>query len=577
MARALLIALVALVAAGVVVVTVLLDDDGDGGLDPGSGPAFDDEVVEPPRREPGIAGVGDVAAPPAPDAPTGGVAGRVTDRGGNPVIGARVVAAPLGRRRGSGFVLTATTDPERERTATTDADGRYHVAGCDVGEIVVVASSDVHPAVIRRGVAVAADAVTTGVDFELARGRTVSGTVRDDLGAPVAGARVKLDVVTFGGDPLAARFAPRAVTDDAGRFRVEHAEARPYRAVATHDGYLPSRPVDVGEHTAEITLETTRCGRVVIIAVAAESGAPITDVELDHRGDGAFATATGAAAAAAAGTSLPDHAILVHGLTTRHLRLGVHSRGFASRVLTIRSLAPGELRRLEVALEPEVVLAGRVESQDGRGLAGAQVAVTGTPGARRDVAIERAIAGGTLEDRGEPPVVDDPRALVAERVETDERGRFRVHGLRPGDYRLSASHPEYLPARERSVTLDHDLPLEDAVIRLRRGGRVRATVTRGGVPVAGVWVVVRDPIPESRGGEQAAIIMAASMVVRGRARTDAGGAATVYAIPPGDYQAFASDAPGADPAAFELFGAAGPAVSVTAAADGVTDLTLELR
>ena len=533
----------------------------------------DDRSVAARRAEKGEA---DEVAPYEPaEGPSGSLSGQVVDAQGRPVAGAQIAVGPLGRGPSTGFMLTETLDPKTMVKTTTDGAGRYTVAGCEVGKLVVVASSDVHPAVIRRDVPVADGEETQGVDFTLNAGREITGRVIDDQGEPLAGAAVKLNVVTFDGDPLQATFSPRVVSDADGRFRVGNAQARLYRASVRCPGHLPSKAINVGEGSgaADPVFELTRVGRIVVVPSAAESGAPLEDVEITC--DNAEVV-TGEDASRLAREALPQGACLVQGLERLNALVTVTAKGRARRTLSVRALGPGELRRLDVTLRREMVLSGRVLAADGTPIAGAMVTAKGRAGFGRDTSVEEGIANGDLSGLDDRAAQDDRNTIHVSSAETDAQGRFRIPGLPPGNFEVGVVHSRFLPVRPRVMSLDDDLPVEGLTFRLAPGGRLRATVLRGGRPVAGAWVVVRDSLEETGGDPLAMTVFGAAAKIHGSGRSNSDGQVMIYALPAGNYEVAVPKTRADRPGRFELLEDALTTIAVDVESDGERTVVLEL-
>jgi protocatechuate 3,4-dioxygenase beta subunit len=141
--------------------------------------------------------------------PPGTISGRVTDPAGNPLSDVAAMA-PGG-------------------TAVTDADGRYTITGLAAGDYVVQ-FGDADPADGRNlvptdysqvtgtvpyvvKVHVTAGGTTTGIDAEMEFGGSISGTVTDTAGNPLAGVGVGLDGL-----------GENATTDAAGHYTLTNLE-----------------------------------------------------------------------------------------------------------------------------------------------------------------------------------------------------------------------------------------------------------------------------------------------------------------------------------------------------------------
>jgi hypothetical protein len=142
-------------------------------------------------------------------APGGALVGRVVDAGTRqPVSGFTVVVSER---------LGLALDTVRAET-TFDADGRYRIERLAHGRYVVVAAAQGYATTADREVVIGAG--ETSADFELSRGATLSGVVRDaDTRAPLERAKVALEGrARPGASEHALAPAAVAVTDARGEF-----------------------------------------------------------------------------------------------------------------------------------------------------------------------------------------------------------------------------------------------------------------------------------------------------------------------------------------------------------------------
>jgi hypothetical protein len=154
---------------------------------------------------------GAMAQPQAPS-DTESISGAVRFAGGEPIAKVEISAG-----RGA----------RREKQTTTDAQGRYTLAGLEPGEYRVTAFAK--PAGGRGAGAFAMRRVTliaghdlTSIDFNLtARGR-ISGVVVDENKEPLPGITVLLVAREYSHGALAHVFAGAATTDDQGQYTLEN-------------------------------------------------------------------------------------------------------------------------------------------------------------------------------------------------------------------------------------------------------------------------------------------------------------------------------------------------------------------
>jgi len=131
-------------------------------------------------------------------------------------------------------VSTRTTQarvpPPSERTETTDKDGRAAFRNLSPGQYSVRAQKNGYvgpsqsgigfPAFAAIGVLIASDQSPQSLRLTLTRGATISGTITDTNGAPVAGMRISAGMIVYqnGRRMLVARSG--AQTDDRGTYRL---------------------------------------------------------------------------------------------------------------------------------------------------------------------------------------------------------------------------------------------------------------------------------------------------------------------------------------------------------------------
>ncbi len=170
----------------------------------------------------------------------------------------------------AGATVTVRCTPAVE--ATTDAAGIARVAGVSPATVDVVA--------VAPGYAAATAAVPLGggarrTELRLVRGGGLAGTVVDEAGRPVGGARVVVD-------PLTAAFTPPgalgATTGPDGRFAIPGLAAATYAVSASHEeaGACDEPHVSVVASTSptEVAL-TLRRGATLAGRVVSDAGRPI--------------------------------------------------------------------------------------------------------------------------------------------------------------------------------------------------------------------------------------------------------------------------------------------------------------
>ena len=300
----------------------------------------------------------------------------------------------------------------------------------------------------EKGVTLSAGA-TLPVDVPLEAGRTLTGSVRDDLGMVVPGAEIALETAggPFDGAP-GTRLTARSGSD--GGFRIVGVPVDVSVAwEATAEGHEVSRGRLGGETSLQVVLERAQriTGRVVDVdgKPIEDAGVHVTWARKDDRGVAhAQRSQPGPIRTSATGV------FAFHRLLRWEGTLVVRSRGYLSTRKDLDALAYlGETRELDL---------GTLTLGRGRTLPGRVVdAERGTPVGGAEVTAEWAIA---------------PRFRDGTGATSDAEGSFELSGLpEKGAVRLVGKASGY--------ALGHVDPSPEATsveLALRRGGRVEGVV-----------------------------------------------------------------------------------------------------
>jgi hypothetical protein len=308
-----------------------------------------------------------------PLGPRGPVEGRVVAKGGAPVPGALVIAAPEGPFGGEGGVAAQ---------AVADEDGRFALAELDAGSYRITARAEGRAPASARRVRPGA----TDVLLELGEGGRLRGCVSDAAsGAPVA----PFNVLVFE-RRTALRLVPqrsRSVIDPSGCYALDDLRPGPAVVVVTAPGYAPSGelrlevPAPPGEAVQDAVLELG--GRVTGVVREDATGAPIAGARISV--EGALDSAASTFPVLAEATTGPDGRFTLSGLP-RRASLFFAAAGHHARVVGVDVPPSGGGAELEVRLrptadgeEPRVDLAGIgiVLAARGEALAVVQVVPTG--------------------------------------------------------------------------------------------------------------------------------------------------------------------------------------------------------
>ena len=386
--------------------------------------------------------------------------GTAVDASGAPLAGAEVILEPGGGAPGDDPAFHALA-----RTVVTGPDGVFHFEEANAtGNRITVRKDGLAPTLasgVRAG----------GISRPLAlsAGFPLAGVVRDSAKRPVAGALVRFET---------PRASTRWIVADAeGAFSIPNApDGRGVLVVDAGDAGWAARP-DVKPPLPE--------GRTLTVALAApaalagkvvedKTGRPIPRAKVLLKGN-AFARLVRTA---------PDGTYALKGVPPETYRLSVDEARHVPWAQAALALAPGEGKRLDIALTPGATLAGKVVDENGAAVAAAR---------------------GTLSRGGENALAGLRRILrlgaetTAFRTRPD--GTFTVTRLAPGDnQRLSVSHADFERATVAGLSLPAGGTKSGVTVILKRGATITGLVRDGNdQPLADVEVQV-DPSMNFRGG-----------------------------------------------------------------------------
>jgi protocatechuate 3,4-dioxygenase beta subunit len=398
------------------------------------------------------------------------LSGRVLEaRSGRPILDASVrVDLSGGANRMASIVMTGE---KAENEATTDADGRYEIAGLAPGAWRVTAS---HPDWSEASASVDVKDAPATLDLRLGKGGAVAGTVLAG-GRPVGGAQVALSAAGDSGFRPSAGFVgggeQAALSDDGGRFRFERLAPGRYALTASlrEQASAPVEAAVTGEAVQEVQL-TLAEGALLRGSLRGLPDAQLVGVNVSARGRDYFASTRSGAGGAFELSGVPEGSVTLNASAGDFLT----STRNASATVTI---APGQTEaQAEIVFEQGFRVDGHV-TRGGKPVAEAIVSAFAESGSRR---------GATSR--------------------TDESGAFALEGLEPGRYRVTAMGTGAPISRTVDVDGDSSLELEAPPARLA-GTVVEA---ESGRPLAEVGVRVEDTDADSR------VMLAASTDGTGR-------------------------------------------------------------
>lgn len=360
--------------------------------------------------------------------------GIVSGSDGQPVAGAVVRA----RRR-------YETAQSAERESTTDADGRFRLVGLssDFADLAVRAAG--YPLLLRPGVRANSEAP---VRIELVPGASLHGRVIDNGGNGVAGGLVRLRIeldYRAGGDPRVwerEEMSPRASTDAEGRFRFDNLVPGTWSAEASHreeEAKVEGIGLATGDqHEIELILGTPD---ELTVFVTTLPGEPVADAVVQVRPEGE-AGFQGYGRTDSSGRTKVDISPGTADVQVKHVQL----RDALRQV----QLSPGP-NELRIALRPGAEISGSVRSGDGSPLALA-----------------------TIEAMTEfSPDTGFHRANTV----ADNNGAFRITGLEPGRYNLTARSPGYADGGPAQPIEIADAVIDGIEITLEPGASIVGVVT----------------------------------------------------------------------------------------------------
>lgn len=380
--------------------------------------------------------------------------GRVVDLEERPVAGASIRLWPASM---PGEVRSGGRLGRRSYAATSEDDGTFAVEelGPELYDLRVVAEGFAPLEV--PGLPVVFDEGGGEIDLGtivLEPGAAISGTVVDDRGSPVEGAEVSFDSWSTRGELKPWELETNAVKSDAdGRFLlVDRAPGEKLDLSVWHPDFIAAevRGVVVPREDVLVELEGAArvAGRVVDPAGRPVAGARVS-ARYEVQGGGTFSSESGESDAEGR-FELPH-------LGPRRVELLARAEGFRTLEVWL-DLEPGEtVEDLVLRLAPGALIEGRVLDPWGEPADGVRI-------------VGQGLGRSSLRHTGR----------------TDSTGRFRLDGLDPGPFTLSAI-PRQLPPARRTVEVGEGT--EEVEIHLREGHSVHGQVAGDeGEPLAGVHV-----------------------------------------------------------------------------------------
>ena len=457
----------------------------------------------------------------------GHLLGKVVDHRGQPISGATVEARPDLRQ--------LATEPRRSPApARSEADGTYLITDVEPGMFQVTVSAEGYQQQARAGIEIESGEELE-LDFELEAGAIVEGTVTTADGAPVVQASIQIAARREGffGQGMAAA----GQTDSEGHYRVTGAATGSATIAVYHgNGRQLTRAVEIqlGRNVVDLELERgfEVSGQVVFSDGTAVGGADVSIEQVVQpgmapysfgsargrsTGDGGFLLTDVKAGKYALVASLEGYATarsetfevagdvsgalleLDRGATLEGRVLGLDFDELGALALVAQS-ERGDLRRGRVDFDGEYAFDGlapgawHVQAQVGGSGRSTQLRLEiseGVSHVHEDIEFGGFTLTGVVLEGGQPLAnarigVNGSTGSSGHGL-TGVDGRFRVSGLRAGDYQLmvladaGVQHTEAL-----DLVGDHDVSIEISTGSLR--GRVFDATS--GEPLGGVAITL---------------------------------------------------------------------------------------
>jgi protocatechuate 3,4-dioxygenase beta subunit len=431
--------------------------------------------------------------------------GRVIDGTGRPLPGTSVSVYTPGRSMISdGFIFNmveqATNFPAPVEQVLTDDQGWFTLVSLTGGSYRLEARQGGYATRYETDVVVSEERPARDMTIVLGEGATVAGKVVDEVGKPIAGARV-VALKDMGRRFFGASTLERdvALTDVGGSYALDTLTlGTTYRLGVIAEGYAPifeMSGVELMDKVQKKDFQLVRGGSIVGRVLRKDNAEPVAGAQVvvavgrmfgGRRGGGGEEQKAGTGRA----TTGEDGTFRIENLMPGPVMSGqVKSSGYVTFTASMwtgngwSDVEPGGEVEVLVELEPGGSVAGTVTD------------------AKTNAAIPYAEV--TVLPRGNPM-----RAMFtgSPSAQADAQGKFTVSGVQPGEYGVIAIAPGYAASDANSddtrFTISEEGGLVSRDVALKAAGRVVGVVRDSqGEPVAGARVRSRlAPQPRTEGG-----------------------------------------------------------------------------
>ena len=362
----------------------------------------------------------------------------------------------------SGTVRTFRPRPRTVRRTADEIridDGAFDVDRLPAGEVTLILRPEGRSALRRERVRIVSGEVQDLGVIQFEGGPSIRGTVADDLGDSVAGARV-----TVSGSTDGRRQRKTATSDSRGRFTVGGLPAdSSFRVTVTADDLAVYVTEEVVPDTESVAAVLQHQGRVSARVVAGEPAAPVFGIRVssyakETNGEREPPWRRGGWGADPAESFRDRSGAFTIELVPGTYTVKIEADGYVpARVENVTVRPDEELRLGDVRLDRGVPLEGVVaDGESGAAIPNASVTIesAGTGRFRRGIGGQDAAATAAV---------------------TDPAGRFSFAGLPPGVHALRVDADGFAP-QSVDVAIEPGVPADSLRLELSRGGWIEGYV-----------------------------------------------------------------------------------------------------